>query len=36
VLKATDLSPTLVRLLREKKLDRERNEDNQYEYSVPA
>ncbi len=35
-LKATDLSPTLVRLLRQNKLDRERNESNQYEYAVPS
>ncbi len=31
-LKPGDLSPTLVRLLRQKSLDRERNEGNQYEY----
>jgi hypothetical protein len=36
VFKPTDLSPTLVRLLRQNKLDRERNESNQYEYSAPA
>jgi hypothetical protein len=36
VFKPTDLSPALVRLLRQDKLDRERNESNQYEYSVPA
>jgi len=36
VFKPTDLSPALVRLLRENKLDRERNENNQYEYSVPS
>lgn len=36
LLKPTDLSPTLVRLLRQNKLDRERNESNQYEYSVPS
>lgn len=35
-LKATDLSPALVRLLRQNQLDRERNESNQYEYRVPA
>jgi hypothetical protein len=35
-LKPTDLSPALVRLLREDKLDRERNESNQYEYKVPS
>jgi hypothetical protein len=35
-LKPTDLSPTLVRLLRQKSLDRERNESNQYEYSAPS
>ncbi len=35
-LKASDLSPAMVRLLRESKLDRERNEDGQYEYSVPS
>lgn len=35
-LKATDLSPVLVRLLREKALDRERNESNQYEYRAPS
>jgi hypothetical protein len=35
-LKATDLSPALVRLLREKSLDRERNESNQYEYNIPS
>jgi hypothetical protein len=34
--KPTDLSPALVRLLRQNKLDRERNESNQYEYSVPS
>jgi hypothetical protein len=34
--KAGDLSPTLVRLLRHKSLDRERNDSNQFEYSVPA
>jgi hypothetical protein len=34
--KATDLSPTLVRLLRQNALDRERNDSNQFEYSVPA
>ncbi|MEW6193498.1 MAG: hypothetical protein AB1507_09115 [Bacillota bacterium] len=31
--KATDLSPALVRLTRDKKLDRERNSGGQYEYS---
>lgn len=30
--KSTDLSPTLVRLLREKKLSRSKNSDGQYEY----
>lgn len=35
-LRASDLSPTLVRLLRERKLDRERNEGGQYEYRVPS
>jgi hypothetical protein len=35
-LKATDLSPALVRLLRQNALDRERDESNQYEYSVPS
>ncbi|HEX3432555.1 MAG TPA: hypothetical protein VHT25_00665 [Solirubrobacteraceae bacterium] len=35
-LKATDLSPALVRLLRENSLDRERNDSKQYEYVVPA
>jgi hypothetical protein len=30
--KITDLSPALVRLLREKKLERTKNKDNQYEY----
>lgn len=34
--KPTDLSPALVRLLRQGTLDRERNASNQYEYSVPA
>jgi hypothetical protein len=34
--KATDLSPALVRLLRQKSLDRERNDSNQFEYSVPS
>jgi hypothetical protein len=34
--KVTDLSPTLVRLLRQKSLDRERNDSNQFEYSVPS
>jgi hypothetical protein len=32
---STDISPTLVRLLREQKLDRLRNADNQYEYRRP-
>lgn len=36
VFKAGDLSPTLVRLLREKALDRDRNDSNQFEYSVPT
>ena len=35
-LKVTDLSPALVRLLRQKSLDRERNESNQYEYCVTS
>ena len=30
--KATDLSPTLIRLLREEKLDRAKNENGRYEY----
>jgi hypothetical protein len=30
-----ELSPALVRLVREKKLKRDRTEDGQYEYSVP-
>ena len=34
--KATDLSPALVRLLRQKSLDRERNDSNQFEYCVPS
>lgn len=33
--KATDLSPALVRLLREKKLTREKNAEGQYEYKSP-
>jgi hypothetical protein len=34
--KPGDLSPTLVRLLRQNKLDRERNASNQYEYTLPS
>ena len=33
--RATDLSPTLVRLLREEKLTREKNAEGQYEYKSP-
>ncbi len=36
VFKATDLSPVLVRLLRENALDRDRNDSNQFEYKVPS
>jgi hypothetical protein len=36
VFKATDLSPALVRLLRENALDRDRNDSNQFEYRVPS
>lgn len=35
-LKSTALSPALVRLLRDNRLDRERDSKNQYEYSVPT
>jgi hypothetical protein len=36
IFKATDLSPTLVRLLREGVLARSKNEDGQYEYAAPG
>lgn len=31
--KATDLSPALVRLIRDKKLQRAKNDEDQYEYT---